>query len=102
MTGAIAGAGAGAAGAAAAALAQAVKASGVIVLGKPVDFFKILAAMEARPLIVTAKQKVIFLGMRYQYLTSYKGLAFVAKSREPLEMPADAQIIEAKQIWIPG
>jgi hypothetical protein len=35
------------------------------------------------------------------YLTSYKGLAFAAKSEEPLPLPPSTELILAEKIWIP-
>ena len=91
---------AGAAGAAgAAAVVQAIRASGVIVRVAPEEFRAVLARSEA-PLVVTATGG--FFSRNYQYLTSYKGLAFFAKSPDPLELPAAVEIVSARKIWIPG
>jgi hypothetical protein len=38
----------------------------------------------------------------YQYLSSYKGLAFFCKAASPLDLPAGGEVIVAKKIWIPG
>ena len=92
--------GAGAAGgaaAAAAAIANAIKASGVLVRLDSEEFEKILTRVEA-PLVVTSDG---FFG-GYKYLTSYRGLAFYTKAREPLSLPADAELVTAKKIWIPS
>ncbi|MGA9587160.1 MAG: hypothetical protein WBQ95_17640 [Terracidiphilus sp.] len=89
---------AGAAGAAAA-VANAVKASGAIVLVEPEDFLKILARAKD-PLVVTAKGG--FFKANYLYLTSYKGLDFYCESDELLSIPAEAELIRAGKIWIPG
>lgn len=89
----------GAAGAAAAAIAQAIKASGAIVRVDPDDFMQILRRSD-RPLVVHAVGG--FLSTNHQYLTSYKGLAFFAKSRDELLLPGAAELIEAGKIWIPG
>ena len=91
--------GAGAAGgaAAAAAIANAIKVSGAIVRVDPEDFRK-LAERAGEPLIVTADG---FFG-GYKYLMSYKGLAFYTKSVEPLNLPANAEIVAARKIWIPS
>ena len=91
-------AGAAGATAAAAAIAVAIKASGTIVRVEPGNFVSILARAEA-PLVVLAEG-----GWRkktYQYLTSYKGLAFFAKSPEPLALPEATELIVAEKIWIP-
>jgi ABC-type transport system substrate-binding protein len=93
-----AGAAAGAA-AAAAAIAQAIKASGVIVRVEPIDFLTILQRQE-EPLVIHSTSG--FFGTTYNYLTSYKGLAFFAKSSQELDLPTDTELIRAKAIWIPG
>lgn len=90
---------AGAAAGAAAAMAQATKASGVIVRVGPDDFLRILEQQPA-PLVVHATGG--FLSTNYQYLTSYKGLAFFTKSNMPIDLPADTELVEAQKIWIPG
>lgn len=67
--------------AAAAAVAQAIKASGAIVRVEPADFMKILERQQ-EPLVVQASGG--FFSTSYQYLSSYKGLAFFTKSPFPL------------------
>ncbi|MDQ1593306.1 MAG: hypothetical protein QOG71_3933 [Pyrinomonadaceae bacterium] len=83
---------------AAAAVANAIKASGVLVSVTPEDFAAILRRTE-RPLVVTSEGG--FFSTSYKYLTSYKGLAFYAKSRVPLVLPAGTEIVRAKGISIP-
>lgn len=95
----MASAGAGAAAAAAAAIAQAIKASGVLVSVKPEEFSKILCRMKD-PLIVMAEGGLF--STNYQYLISYKGLAFFTKSDEPLQLPGGAELVVAEAIHIPG
>jgi len=85
--------------AAAAAIAQAIKASGAIVRLEPAEFSKLLNRVR-EPLVVIAEGG--FFGVRYQYLTAYKGLAFYTKSRTPLLLPGGAEVIQAKTVWIPG
>ncbi len=89
----------GAAASAMAAIAQAIKASGAIVRVEPGDFTKILSRT-SRTLVVTAKGG--FSKSNYQYLTAYKGLMFFTKSPTELMLPGDAEIIAAREIWIPG
>jgi hypothetical protein len=91
--------GAAAGAAAAAAIAQAIKASGVLVRVEPDEFIKIAGRTKA-PLVVAAKGG--FLRTYYAYLTSYKGLAFYARSSVALQLPADAELVYAGGIWIPG
>lgn len=89
----------GAAAAAAATIAQAIKASGTIVRVAPEEFMKLLSRSES-PLVVTAEGG--FLGTSYQYLTSYRGLAFFTKASEPLNLPSDVELVISEKIWIPG
>ena len=88
-----------AAGAAAAAIAKAVKASGTIVQVKPEEFVRILARQPGL-LVVTAEGG--FFSTKYQYLTSYKGLAFFSESPTPLNLPSNSELVVAQKIWIPG
>ena len=88
-----------AAGAAAAAIANAVKASGTIVKVKPEEFARILARQPGL-LVVTAEGG--FFSTKYQYLTSYKGLAFFSESPIALSLPSDSELVVAQKIWIPG
>jgi hypothetical protein len=84
--------------AAAAAMAQATKASGVIVNVAPEGFMTIVRRQE-KPLVVHAKGGL--LKANYQYLTSYKGLAFFTKSPTELELPFGVEFILTKSIWVP-
>jgi hypothetical protein len=85
--------------AAAAAIAQAIKASGVLVRVEPQEFSKILNRVKD-PLVVTADGG--WLSKKYQYLVSYKGLAFFAGSDTPLALPTGCEVVAAKSINIPG
>jgi hypothetical protein len=87
------------AGTTAAAMARAIKASGVLVMVKDRDFMSILARAE-EPLVVCAKGGLF--STKYQYLTSYKGLAFFTKSGNPHPLPATTELVTAARIWIPG
>jgi hypothetical protein len=85
--------------AAAAAIAQAIKASGVLIRVEPAEFLRILYRQK-EPLVVHAAGG--FFRTSYQYLTSYKGLAFYSKSKEPLDLPSGCELVTAGGIWIPG
>jgi hypothetical protein len=85
--------------AAAAAIAAAIKASGVLVKLEPEEFVKLLRRVND-PLIVIAEGG--FFGKNFQYLMSYKGLAFVTKSNDPLALPSGAEVVTAKRMWTPG
>lgn len=82
----------------AAAIANAKRASGVVVAVTPDNFSAVLARAE-RPLVVHATGGVF--KTYYQYLTSYRGLAFYTKSREPVQLPAGTELVTAESIWIP-
>jgi hypothetical protein len=84
--------------AAAAAIAQAIKASGVIVKVNPENFQLMLQHVQD-PLIVYAEGGVF--RTSYEYLMSYKGIAFYTKSSDPLPLPSSAETVLAKRIWIP-
>ena len=88
-----------AAGAAAAAIANAIKASGVLVRVEPREFAKIIARTDA-PLVVIATGGIF--STNFRYLASYKGLAFYTKSKEEIPLPADAEVVSARDINIPG
>jgi hypothetical protein len=92
-------AGASAGAAAAAARAQAIKASGVIVRVEPEAFLDILRRQQ-QPLVVQAAGG--FFSTNYQYLSSYKGLAFFTTSAAELPLPLGCELIQARKIWIPG
>jgi len=85
--------------AAAAAIAQAIKACGVLVRVEPQEFLKI-TGKTPDPLVLMATGGLF--SKNYQYLTSYKGLAFFTKSDSALILPPGAELITASRIWIPG
>jgi len=88
----------GAVAAAAAAIIQAIKASGTIVKVEPKEFESILARQSG--LLVVTSQEGLF-ATKYQYLTSYKGLAFFCKSPTALNLPSGHEVVVAQKIWIP-
>jgi hypothetical protein len=88
-----------ASGAAAAAMIQALKASGVIVRVEPGEFSKLMNCAKD-PLIVLAEGGLF--SKNYQYLMSYKGIAFFTKSSDPLTLPNGAELVTAGRIWVPA
>jgi len=84
--------------AAAAAIAQATKASGVIVHMEPEQFQQLLYQVP-QPLVVLARAGL--LTKKYQYLVSYRGLAFFTSSVEQIQLPGGCEVVLAKQIWVP-
>ena len=91
-------AGAGGAAGAAAAVVQAIKASGAIVRVEPHEFEALLSRAR-EPLVVTATGGLF--RRNYQYLTSYKGLAFYTRSFLPLSLRPEAELVQARTIWVP-
>jgi hypothetical protein len=85
--------------AAAAAIANATKASGVLVRVPPEDFLR-LVERGRDGVVVTARGG--FFNRGYDYLTSYKGLAFFTRSPEPLTLCGEVELVTANRIWIPG
>ncbi len=82
----------------AAAIANAIKASGAIVRLEAKDFEIILRRIE-RPLVIIAEGGLF--STKYQYMTSYKGFAFLTKTSVPLLLPGGAETIRAQKIWTP-
>jgi hypothetical protein len=85
--------------AAAAAVANAIKASGTIVQLAPEDFARLVRRIPC-PLVVHTISGMF--STRNEYLTSYKGLAFHTKSKDTLSLPGDAEVIEARRMWMPS
>jgi hypothetical protein len=84
--------------AAAAVIAQATKASGVIVRMEAEDFQQLLHRIR-EPLVVIAPATRF--RKKVQYLTSHKGIAFFTTTVDQLHIPGGAEVVAAKQIWIP-
>jgi hypothetical protein len=78
-------------------MAEAIKASGAIVQVEPKEFLNILNKAK-EPLVVCSPAGFL---TQNKYLTSYKGLIFFAKSKEQLAIPASAEVISARKIFIP-
>jgi hypothetical protein len=91
----------GAAAAHAAAIARAIRASGAIVQVEPEDFLLIVERQQGA-LVVHATGGFFGIYTNYQYLSSYKGLAFFTKSSAPLRLPSGCEVVLAEKIWIPG
>ena len=87
----------GAAAAAYAAKMNAIKASGVLVQIENRDFLNMVESMQM-PIVVYSPKS---LWSSHKYLTSYKGLAFYTKSKEPLRLPSDIELIISRKISIP-
>jgi hypothetical protein len=80
------------------AIANAIKASGVVVLLEPTDFQNILHKVES-PLVVCAEGG--WFSTEYQYLVSYKGFVFFTSSPTPILLSESVETIMAKKIWMP-
>lgn len=78
---------------------QAIKASGAIVRVEPDDFLRILG--RSRDILVVSAPGGVLSG-GYEYLASYKGLAFFTNSPRPLTLPEGVEVIAAQKIWVPS
>ena len=81
-----------------AAIANAIKATGVVVRLEPGEWLSILKRAE-NPLVVVAQGGMF--KTKYQYLTSYRGLAFFTKSPTALVLPGRTDVITAKSMSVP-
>ena len=81
-----------------AAAMNAIKATGVVVRLDPPEWLAILKRTE-NPLVVVAQGGMF--KPKYQYLTSYRGLAFYTKSPHAIVLPGRAEVITAKSMSIP-
>ena len=81
-----------------AAIANAIKATGVVVRLEPGEWLSILKRTES-PLVVIASGGMF--KTKYQYLTSYRGLAFFTKSPTALVLPGRAEVVTAKSMCVP-
>ena len=79
-------------------LANAIKVTGVVVEVDADAFLAILQQSE-KALVVHAPSGV--LRISHKYLTSYKGLTFYTKAKDPLVFLSNAELIEAKRMTIP-
>jgi hypothetical protein len=86
------------AGAVVAVMSEAAKALGAIVQLESADF-DTLVQRQDKPLVVFSATGVF--STKYKYLMGYKGLVFYTKTATPLNLPANADVIKAKKIWIP-
>lgn len=82
----------------AAAVANAIKASGVVVRLDPPEWLKIIKRSD-NPLVVISRGGMF--RRKYQYLTTYRGLAFYTTSEHPLMLPGRTELINAKSISVP-
>ena len=76
---------------------QAIRASGVLVKVEPAVFLSLVSRAD-EPVVVVAQGGVF--RKHYQYLTSYKGLAFHTISPTALVLPR-AEVVAAKSIRMP-
>ena len=81
-----------------AAIANAIKATGVVIRLEPGEWLSVLKRTDS-PLVVIAEGGLF--KTKYQYLTSYRGLAFFTKSPTALVLPGRAELITAKSMSIP-
>jgi len=88
----------GAAAASAAMMINNASTGGLIVRVESHDFLR-LVHQQKEPLVVVAEMGIF--SRHFHYLTTYKGLGFVTKSSERLALPATAEVVHAKSMWLP-
>ena len=81
-----------------AAAMNAIKATGVVVRLEPPEWLTILKRTD-NPLVVVTHGGMF--KPKYQYLTTYRGLAFYTKSPHAIVLPGRAEVITAKSMSIP-
>ncbi len=79
-------------------IAGEAKASGVVIHLEPQDFASVVEKVE-NPLVIIARTGIR--RRKYQYLTSYKGMIFVAESEVPLQLAKNVELINASKTWVP-
>jgi hypothetical protein len=79
-------------------LAQAVKATAGLLRVDAADFQSIVDRVE-NPIVVIAQGR--FFSRSTRYLTSYRGFILYTQSREPLHIPARAEVLTASSLWLP-
>ncbi len=75
-----------------------IKATGAIIHIESWDFTQLLLKTE-QPVVIKAKAGL--LRNYYQYMTTYKGFIVFTRSRQELDLPANVELINAKEIWLP-
>ena len=65
----------------------------------PHDFQSLLGKTK-EPLVVHSLAGVF--SKKHEYLMNYKGMFFFTKSEQEIHLPSSTELVEAKQIWIPG
>jgi hypothetical protein len=81
------------------AIANAVKSFGVVVTVENRDFLSIIQRTQ-KPLVVMSDKS--FWSPNHKYISNYKGLTFFTKSRTPLNLPGDVELVTSKEIRIPS
>jgi len=79
-------------------IANAVKASGAIVRVEP-NVFEQLIQKQQDGLIIFNEGGIF--STNYKYLMSYKGIFFFTKTKTPLVLPANLEVVKTKKIWMP-
>jgi hypothetical protein len=74
------------------------RVTGLLVKLEPEEFSKLLD--RAKDLLVVMVESGVF-STHYDYLTSYKGLPFYTRSKDPLKLPAGAEVVNASSILLP-
>jgi len=79
-------------------MANAIKASGAIVRVEA-NVFEQLIQKQQDGLIVFSEGGI--LSTSYKYLMCYKGIFFFTKTKTPLILPGNLEVVKTKKIWMP-
>jgi hypothetical protein len=71
--------------------------SGVLVRLDPTSFLGIVGQQQKALVVYTTYRRYFFTPQQHRYLTSYKGLMFVAESDAPLDLPKDTEVVRFQQ-----
>lgn len=80
-------------------IVNAIRSFGVICTVDADEFQSVLKRSD-QPLVLTSTGGLFV--TQYLYLTSYKGIAFYCRAKEPLELPNDAEIVQVNSLMVPG
>ncbi len=78
-------------------MAHAMRAFGMLLRVSPEDFKTILYKSE-KPLVVFTEKKFII--SSFHYLTSYKSFIFYTKTKSPMQLPGNVELIQSKSMWV--
>jgi len=83
-----------------AATMDATNVSGTVVHLEPEVFSGLIQRIEQPLVIYTHTEGGWLVPESHQYLVGYEGLAFFTRAKQPIELPQEAEVIEAKAMSV--